>query len=508
MQQQGSQTGQQYGQFGRYGQGIQAEAAAPAQKPYDPFGQQASQVSQYDAFSSQTQTAGQPQQQPQGQSQGAGFSAPSEYSSQYFTSDQQRNAYNQYYQNYNQQNAAGQQEAGSAQQRTGSAFGTGPTDSSFPPSNAAQQVRLSRRDSFHDFYPTSHRPALLLTELYRETPATFLYHRSPLKPPFSDVTPLQAPNRYGEAQTSGHTTPNPALGAQNPSGPASQQGQQMHQQPHAQPGHAGQYPYNHPYYGSPYYQNYMNQYAGYGQQGYGAFGGGKGMYNQPHHGYGLSPQASYDQHSSSPANVGGFGQSSMHGRDSAALGSGLGDYGRSGSAQPSQSQHNVSAGAGAGFGGLPEMFTRSQAGGYQNQPYGQQQGAQQTANEDSLKPFGDSKASGGPSPSALGQPGRPGSATNNTPGQASQSGLPPPQSHQQGFGGGAYPSHLNQLQGGQGNQYGGGLGGLGGQGGQQHGGAQQQSHQSGGGYGQYGGFGGAGYGSYNRGGWGTNYGQH
>ncbi|KAF2500261.1 hypothetical protein BU16DRAFT_241430 [Lophium mytilinum] len=446
MQQQGSQTGQQYGQFGRYGQS--AEASAPAQKPYDPFGQQA-QTSQYDSYPSQAQTAGAPQQQ--GQSQAAGFSAPSEYSSQYFTTDQQRNAYNNYYQNYNQQTAASQQEAGSAQQRTGSAFGTGPSDSSFPPSQQAQQ----------------------------------------------------APSRYGEAQNSGHTTPNPALSAQHPSGPASQQGQHMHQQPHTQPGHAGGYPYNHPYYGSPYYQNYMNQYAGYGQQGYGAFGGGKGMYNQPHHGYGVSPQASYDQHSSSPANAGGFGQSSMHGRDS-ALGGGLGEYGRSGSAQPSQAQHNASAGA--GFGGVPDLFSRSQAGGYQNQPYGQQQGAQQTATEDSLKPFGDSKASGGPSPSALGQPGRPGSATNNTPGQTSQSGLPPPQSHQQGgFGGGAYPSHLNQLQGGQGNQYGGGLGGLGGQG-QQHAGAQ--SHQQSGGYGQYGGFGGAGYGSYNRGGWGTNYGQH
>jgi len=199
--------------------------------------------------------------------------------------------------------------------------------------------------------------------------------------------------------------------------------------------------------------------------------------------------------------VGAFGQSSLHGRDS-ALGGGLGDYARSGSAQPSQSQHTTAAGA--GFGGLPEMFSRSQAGGYQNQPYGQQPGAQQTANEDSLKPFGDSKTGGGPSPSALGQPGRPGSATNNTPGQTSQSGLPPPQSHQQGFGGG-YPSHLNQLQGGQANQYGGGLGGLGGAQ-QQHGAAQQQSHQQSG-YGQYGGFGG-GYGSYNRGGWGTNYGQH
>lgn len=442
MQQQGSQSGQQYGQFGRYGQGgLQSEPSASAQKPYDPFGQQAAQSNQFDGYPTQSQAQSQAQQQ--GQSQGSAFSsAGNDYSSQYYTSDQQRNAYNNYYQTYNQQNAASQQEAGSAQQRTGSAFGSGPAESSFPPSQ-----------------------------------------------------PQQAPNRYSEAQNSGHTTPNPALSGQLPTGPVSSQTQHMHQQAgHTQPGHAAGYPYNHPYYGSPYYQNYMNQYGNYGQQGYGAFGGGKGMYGQPHHGYGISPQTSFDQHSSSPANVGGFGQSSMHGREG-GLGGGLGDYGRSGSAQPSQTQqHNASAGG--GFGGLPDMFGRSQAA-YQNQPYGQQQGGQQAASEDSLKPFGDSKPGSGPSPSALGQPGRPGSATNNTPGQTGQTGLPPPQSHQQGFGG--YPSHLNQLQGGQSNQYG-GLGGLGGH----QGGAQ--NHQTGG-YGGYGSFGG-GYGSYNRGGWGTNYGQH
>ena len=261
------------------------------------------------------------------------------------------------------------------------------------------------------------------------------------------------------------------------------------QQPHGQPGHTGGYPYNHPYYGSPYYANYMSQFGSYGQGGYGGFGG-KGMYGQPHH-YGMSPQTSFDQHSSSPANVGGLGQSSIHGRES-GLGSALGEYGRSVS-QPSQNQH--SATAGAGFSALPDMFGRSQAGySGQTSTYGQQQAGQQSGNEDSLKPFAESKSSG-PSPSALAQPGRPGSAANNTPGQTGPGGLPPPQSHQQGFGG--YPSHLNQLQGGQGNQYG-SLGGLGHQG--------AGSHQTGG-YGNYGGFG-AGYGGYNRGGWGTNYGQH
>ncbi|KAF2191063.1 hypothetical protein K469DRAFT_696808 [Zopfia rhizophila CBS 207.26] len=436
MQNQESQGNQQYNQFGRYGQGgIQPEQSAPPQKPYDPFGQQAPQSNQYD-YPNQQQSQSQAQQQPQ--SQAGGFSsAPDNFASQYFTSDQQRTAYQNYYQNYNQQNAPGQQEAGSAQQRSGSAFGAGgPNDSNFPPSQ--QQ---------------------------------------------------QTQSRYNEAQNSGHTTPNPALGGQHPTGPASQ-AQHMHQ-PHAQPGHTGGYPYNHPYYSSPYYAGYMNQFGNYGQGGYGGFGG-KGMYGQPHH-YGMSPQTSFDQHSSSPANVGGFSQSSMHGRDS-GLGGGLGDYGRSVS-QASHNQH--SATAGAGFGGLPDMFGRSQASyPNQNSSYGQQQTGQQGGNEDSLKPFGESKTTGGPSPSALGaQPGRPGSATNNTPGQSGQGGLPPPQSHQQGFGG--YPSHLNQLQGGQGNQYG-GLGGLGHQG--------AGSHQTGG-YGGYSGFGG-GYGSYNRGGWGTNYGQH
>jgi hypothetical protein len=432
MQNQGSQSNQQYNQFSRYGQAsIQSEQAAPPQKPYDAFGQQAPQSHQFDYANQQSQG---PSQQP---TQSLSSAAPDSFGSQYFTSDQQRNAYQHYYQQQQQynQNAPSQQEAGSAQQRTGSAFGAGPADSAFP---QTQQP--------------------------------------------------QTQSRYNESQNSGHTTPNPAVGGQHPSGPASQS-QHMHQ-PHAQPGPTGGYAYNHPYYTNPYYASYMNQYGSYGQGGgYGGFGG-KGMYGQPHH-YGMSPQTSFDQHSSSPANVGGFGQSSMHGRDS-ALGSSLGEYGRSVS-QPSQNQHTATAGA-AGF-GLPDMFGRSQAG-YpgQTSTYGQQQSAQQGGNEDALKPFAESK-SAGPSPSALPQPGRPGSAANNTPGQASQGGLPPPQSHQQGFSG--YPSHLNQLQGGQGNQYG-GLGGLGHQG--------AGSHQTGG-YGAYGGFGG-GYGGYNRGGWGNSYGQH
>ena len=419
MQNQGSQSQQPYNQFGRYGQ---AEAAAPPQKPYDPFGQQAPQTNQYDYPGQQTQ-------QQVSQAQVGGFSsAPEAFGSQYPTSEQQRSAaYQQYYGSYAQQGTPSQQEAGVAQQRTGSAFGSGPNDSSFSQGQS------------------------------------------------------QSHSRYNESQNSGHNTPNPTLSGQHPSGPASQQQGQHMQQPHGQPGHAGNYPYTHPYYANnPYYANYASQYGAYGQ-GYGNFG--KNMYGQSHHYGGMPPQGSFDQHSSSPANVGAFGGSSIHGRDS-GLGGGLGgDYGRSVSGA-GQNQHNATAGSGA-FSGLPESYRQPQ-GGYSGQTsYGQQQLGQQGPSEDSLKPFSDSK-SGGPSPSALGaQPGRPGSATNNPQSQGSQGGLPP----QQGFGG--YPGHL-----GQGNQYG-GLGGLGHQG--------AGSHQNN--FGQYGGFGG-GYGSYSRGGWGTNYQQH
>ncbi|KAF1920863.1 hypothetical protein BDU57DRAFT_509331 [Ampelomyces quisqualis] len=415
MQSQGSQSNQRYDQFGRYGQsGGQSEASAPPQKPYDPFGQQIpSQSNQYDY----------PGQQSQAQLQSGAFSsAPDNFSSQYLTSEQR---YQNYYGSHGQQGAQSQQEAGSAQQRTGSAFGSGPNDSAF--SQSQQQ---------------------------------------------------QGQGRY-DAQNSGHNTPNPTVGGQQPGAPSSQN-QHMQQQHGGQQGHSAGYPYNHPYYGSPYYANYMNQFGGYGQGGgYGSFG--KGMYGQPHH-YGMSPQAAYDQHSSSPVNAGGFGASALHERS----GGGLGDYGRSASGT-SQSQ-SATAGAG-GFGGFPDSFGRQHGQGYSSQsPYGQQQGGQPGAGEDSLKPFGDSKNSG-PSPSAMGaQQGRPGSATQNNPGQSG-----PQQSHQQGFGG--YPGQL-----GGNSQYGGGLGGLGHQGGASH----QQSQ-----YGNYGGFGGGyGSGSYSRGGWGGNYGHN
>jgi len=493
MQNQGSQSSQRYDQFGRYGQpGLQSEAAAPPQKPYDVFGQQIpSQSSQYDF----------PGQQSQAQSQSGAFSsAPDNYSSQYLTSEQR---YQQYYGSYGQHGTPSQQEAGSAQQRTGSAFGSGPTDAAF--SQSQQQVRQPFSDSpasfpFEDMSGSSlHRTAARqpvaseemlsgsrLGSLGKKRPATEMgAHQSGRQ---SSNEYKQGHGRYNDTSNSGHNTPNPALGGQQPGAPGSQ-GQHMQQQHSGQQAHSAGYPYNHPYYGSPYYANYMNQFGGYGQggAGYGSFGG-KGMYGQPQH-YGMSPQASYDQHSSSPANAGGFAASSSHER------AGLGEYGRS--ASGTSQNHNATAGSG-GLGSFQDSFGRQQ--GYSNQSsYGQQQGVQPGGHDESLKPFGDSK--NGPSQSVLGaQQGRPGSATQSASGQGG-----PQQSHQQGFGGG-YPSHL-----GGNSQYGGGsgLGGLGHQGANSH----QQSQ-----YGNYGGFsggGGGGYGSgggYNNnsrgGGWGGNYGHN
>ncbi|KAI9793481.1 MAG: hypothetical protein M1835_007200 [Candelina submexicana] len=455
MSQQTSQGSHQYGQLGRYGQqSIHQEQATPGAKAYDPFGQQAvqpqpqSHQNQYDGYPSHSQAPAQPPQHAQSQNAiGGSTSATNDYSS-YYTSDQQRNAYQNYYGSaYGQPGAQSQQEAGTSQQRSASGFGGTHTDS-------------------HPQYSTSQAP--------------------------------QLHSRYGEPHTSGHTTPNPSLNAQQPQqhhGTQAQQPQHM-QQPQGPQGQGGGYPYGHPFYASPYYAAYMNQF-GFANQTYGGgpYGGKGGMYGQPHQNYAMSPQPY--EHSSSPANIGGFGQPSLHGRDS-AHGGALNDYGRSGSAQPSQSQQH-SSGGGA-FGGMPDVFGRSASGYPGHSPLGQQQGGPPAGNDESLKPFGESKPTGGPSPS-LNQPGRPGSAT-NAPGQPGPSGLPQSQQGQQGFGG--YPSHLNHpVHGSQGGQY----GGLGGLGGHQSG---SQTHQAGG-YGSYGsGFSGSNYyGSTGggRGGWGSNYGH-
>ncbi len=488
--QQPSQSNYPYNQFNnRYGpQAQQSEASAPAQKAYEPFGQQMQQPQhQFDGYLSASQAPSQPQH---AQSHMGGYSSATNDMPSYYTSDNQRNAYQNYYSSYGQQAQQSPQESGLSQQRVGSAFG-------------ASQAE-----------PTSQ---------------------------YATSQPQQQPqSRYsqvGEAHTSGNSTPNLAITGQpqhQPNQP--QQSQQMHQQQGQGQG-AGQpggYPYGHPYYASPYYSAYLNQVSnhpygrdrpmfddvrrydeqylthmnqfGYGgtQGGYGGgFAGGagagkQGMYGQPHQGYGVSPQTGYDQHSSSPANVGGFGQQhSAPGRDNAAS-SNLG-YGRTGSTQPSESQQQYPATTGASYGGMPDVFARSQSG----YP-GQQQGLghqQQGGIDDSTRGYGEvSKVPSGPSPAPGQSTGRPMSAANMQ-GQ----GLPPPQGQgqsQQGYGG--YPSHLNpQMHGQQGSQYGAGPGGLGGH--HQPGG---QSHQ-GSGYGQYGaGFGGSYYGgNNNRGGWGGNYGH-
>ncbi|RDW94489.1 rnapii degradation factor def1 [Coleophoma crateriformis] len=425
----GPQGNGQYGQYGRYGQAGAQEPSLP-QKPYDAFSQQAP--------STQSPFEGYPGQTPAQQQSGAFSSAPSEFSSYYTADPQQRNAYNSYYQQqYAQQGGQGQQD-GSApqQQRSYSGYNGDQAAASQFPQNTTQQSQ----------------------------------------------------SRYGagEGQNSGHTTPNPANQSQ----------QQAAQAAQPQPGHpqqpqAGSYPYGHPYYTSPYYAAYVNQYNQYGAGNYGAgpYGAKAGLHGQPYQGYGMSPGAPYE-HASSPAGA-GFGASSLHGRDS-ALGGSLGDYGRAGSAQSSQTPQSIGGGA---FGGVHDAFGRgSSYQGQSQQHYNAQQGSQAGAGDD-LKPFGESKTANGPSPS-LSQAGRPGSATNTTPGSA----LPPPQSAQQG-GYGGYPSHLQQghgLHGQAGSQY----AGLGGAGSHQAAGQGHQSSQ----YGGYQGFGGNYYGN-SRGGWGGNYGH-
>lgn len=394
-----------------------------AQKPYDPFSQQVTQPQPQiqEPFSNQAPT------------QPAVTTTGSEYSP-FYAADQQRLPYN-YYGTY------GQSQDATVAQRAAAGFGA---------SGAEMQPHI---------------------------PST------------------QPPNRYGhiEAPNSGHNTPNPTLPGATQAQPSAAH------LPGAQGAHGG-YGYGYPYYSNPHYAaSYMSQMSqhqygrnrpmyddarryddhymphsnqyGYGS-GYGPYGKG-GMYGQPQHAF------SYD-HSSSPANAGGFNQG-LPGRDSV--------YGRTGSAQPSENQQSA-AGTNAFGSGMTDVFGRTQSGFSQNQPIAQQQ---PVTSEEASKSFEATKA-GGPSPS-LAQANRPGSATNSVPGQPqAQTGLPPLQGQQgqQGFGG--YP-HLNP-------QYGGGLGGLGG-----HQAAATQSHQ-GTGYGNYGGvgFGSNYYGNTGRG-WGGNYGH-
>ena len=550
------QMNQNYSQYGRYGQpGLQQESGAQHQKPYDPFSHQA-QPSQYGHYGNQSQQA--PQQQQQTQSGFGGLSsAPNDYSS-YYTSDQQRNAYNNYYgSSYGPQDARGQagqgqQDAGMGQQRSTSGFGAGPNESAFS-SQAQQQVSipmslLELNAALNNCNDESERQ-LLLKEIQRvvsnaqthafvgtKTTRTKSEELSPKQkpqvilfkgqlpdslPPLTDATnrksrvpsplynytsisnlPLkQAQSRFADATGSGHETPNPLMGGQQQTGMNAQQSQQsMHQaQGQQQQGGYGtnqaNIPYGHPYYPSPYQQAYQNQF-GFNQQLAG-YGGGGGYPNKQQSG----------MHSSSHGY--GMGPQTSYDQHSASPA----NAGAFGQHQPT-SMRNVS-GMSSGLGGL-EDYGRGSAqsaahqqssgfGGMGSDPFarstsgfGTQSGYGQqsmTGPEDSLKPFADNKSGASP---ALGQPGRPGSAANSAGGNP-QSGLPPPQSHQSG-GFGGYPGFPSQ------SQYA-GLGGLGSQQQQQHG----QSTMGGqGGYGTYGqgGFAQT-YGSYgSRGGWGSQYGAH
>ncbi|KAH6719107.1 hypothetical protein BKA61DRAFT_270576 [Leptodontidium sp. MPI-SDFR-AT-0119] len=430
--QQGPQGNGQYSQYSRYGPAGAQESSLPP-KPYDAFSQQApSTQSPFEGYPSQPS---QSQSQPQS---GAFSSAPNEFSS-YYTADpqQQRNAYNSYYQQqYNPQQGSQGQDGPASQQR-------GYPGYNGPQAENASQFPQSAAQTTQSRYATA-----------------------------------------GEGQNSGHTTPNPVAQSQQPAASQGAQPQPGHQQ---QP-QVGNYPYGHPYYQSPYYAAAWNQYQqGYGgNYPYGAKGG-----HQPYQGYGMSPAAPYE-HTASPA-AGGFGASSLHGRES-ALG-GLSEYGRAGSAQASQPPQAL-GGSGA-FGGHDAFGRGSAYQGQGQQQYHSQQGAQPGASDD-LKPFGDSKAANGPSPSL--QAGRPGSATNASSGSA----LPPTQT-QAGYGG--YPAHLQQPgQGLHANQTGSGYGGLGGAG-HQAGGQGHQNSQYGG-YQAFGGnYGGYGNNQQQRGGWGGNYGH-
>ncbi|KAK0722004.1 hypothetical protein B0T26DRAFT_673760 [Lasiosphaeria miniovina] len=435
----------QNGQFGRFGQPTPQEPASfPTSKPFDSFSQQqqapAAQHQFETGFPSQGQAV---QPQVQQQPGGAFSSAPSEYTSYYTADPQNRNAYNNYYnQNFaQQQGAQGQQEGLPSQgQRSFSGY------------TAPQADNLSQ-------YPQSGAQ--------------------------------HGQSRFGsgatEAQVGGAPTPTQAT----------TQGQANQAQPHGQQ-QLHEYPYNsHPYYNSPYYSTFMgyqaNQGTSYNQSAYGQPYGKGGLGYQPNQ-YGVSPQGPHG-YGASPA--AGFSQTTLH-RDG-GVSAGLGEYGRVATAQSAQ-QPTLGAG---GFSGMHDAFGRG-ASAYQSQAgqsfaaAGSQPGGVPSAADD-LKPFGDAKVAGGPSPS-LANAVRPGSAANNGP---SQTGLPPPQSNQQGLGGvgayGGYPSQLpgHALHGNQSGAAGYSVSATG-----------AQTHQN-----SYGGYGGQGFASYYGNpprGWGNNYnnGQH
>ncbi|KAG6353776.1 hypothetical protein INS49_005256 [Diaporthe citri] len=423
-------------QYGRFGQPTAQEQQSPfPQKPFDSYSQAnpSAAQSQFEGFPSQQQS------QPQNQQPGGAYSSSADQYSSFYTADQQnRNPYNYYGQNYGQQQQTSQapQDSGLAARAGFGGYGASQGDLASQYPQSANQSRFG-------------------------------------------AAVAQDPN-------SGNTTPNPTAQGQQPTAPSHPQGLAGQHQQQQQQQHGNQF-YNQPYYGQ-FYSNYMNQYGGYGQGGF-PYGKGGGLYGQPHH-YGMSQQQTPFEHGSSPAT--GYPQSSLHRNDSGGVGSGLGDYGRAGSAQ-SGAQPGLGS---AGFGGIHDTFGRgvsygAQAGQSFNAPATQPA----ASSAEKLEPYGDAKAASGPSPSLVGA--RPGSATNTGP---SQAGLPPPQSAQPGMGYGGYPSHLQGhggLHGAQSAATGYGMGAGSGQ-------AHQNSP-----YSAYGGFGGNSYygsGGPRHGGWGSNYG--
>ncbi|KAI1323025.1 hypothetical protein F5Y16DRAFT_384951 [Xylariaceae sp. FL0255] len=414
--------------YGRYPQTSAQEPTGFAQKPYDTFGQQTATSTATTFDSFPAATT----QAPGPQSSGAFSSGPNDYSSYY---DQQgRNNYGGYY-GYNQQGGQNHHGEPNAANRSLGGYGSQNDNLSQYPQSASQQSR----------YPGA---------------------------------------TSNDAHNSGHNTPNPVGQTQQQS---TAQGNQPQSNMHQQQQHSYQYQ-QHPYYQSPYYAQYMNHqpYGGYGQGGYGG-PYGKGAYGQGHQ-YGMSPQGPFD-HSSSTG-TGGFGQTSLNSRES-GLGSGINDYGRGGAGQQTGAPGALSS---SGFGGSHDTYGRGSGFASQaNQSFNATNvpATNSGSGNDDLKPYGDSKATGGPSPS-LAAAARPGSTTNATP---TAGGLPPPQSAQQGMGGyGGYPSQLGL----HGNQSGSGYG-LGGSGAQGHG-SYGNNYAGNQGFGYYGG-------SRQQGGWGQNYGQ-
>jgi len=212
MSQPGPQAGHQQPQYGRYGSGsLDHEETIPVQKPYDPFSQQLNYPqSRHDSqamYPSHSQASTQPPQQAQSHigSFFQGSHSQSDYNPQ-FSSDNQRNSYQRYYGGpYERQESLSQTQENLAPQRSGGGYGVG--DSSY----GSSQVTHTH-------------------------------------------------SRYGEPQTSGHTTPNPTPTSQAQPGSHSQQGQHLQQQQsQGQAGHSGGYPYGNPYYNGSYYGQYMNQ---------------------------------------------------------------------------------------------------------------------------------------------------------------------------------------------------------------------------------------------------------